>query len=137
MPLRIQRSVFGSSGSHNEIRLHMSKMESDYKGLMRTAVNRRLWGEPAAVADHQGRRPISAQTSGAGSALHFGLAWTGHGSAALGIRLAARGGKNAKKRAVVAVARKLSVLLHRLWVTGERYEPLRHARAAPSSPVAA
>ncbi|MCU1335351.1 MAG: ISAca5, transposase [Bryobacterales bacterium] len=54
-----------------------------------------------------------------------------------GLRLAARGGKNAKKRAVVAVARKLSVLLHRLWVTGERYEPLRHSRTVPSSPVAA
>lgn len=41
-----------------------------------------------------------------------------------GERIAARGGKNAKKRAVVAVARKLGVLLHRLWVTGEVYEPL-------------
>jgi len=41
-----------------------------------------------------------------------------------GIELAMRGGKNAKKRAVVAVARKLAVLLHRLWVTGEVYEPL-------------
>jgi hypothetical protein len=37
-----------------------------------------------------------------------------------------RGGKRAKKKAVVAVARKLGVLLHRLWVTGEVYEPLRH-----------
>ena len=37
------------------------------------------------------------------------------------LKLAERGGKNAKKRAVVAVARKLSVLLHRLWVTGEFY----------------
>jgi transposase len=37
-----------------------------------------------------------------------------------GERIASRGGKNAKKRAVVAVARKLSVLLHRLWVTGRR-----------------
>jgi transposase len=44
-----------------------------------------------------------------------------------GLKLAARGGKNAKKRAVVAVARKLSVLLHRLWITGEEYEPLRNA----------
>jgi transposase len=42
-----------------------------------------------------------------------------------GLKLAARGGKNAKKRAVVAVARKLAVLLHRLWVGGEAYEPLR------------
>jgi transposase len=45
-----------------------------------------------------------------------------------GERIASRGGKNAKKRAVVAVARKLSVLLHRLWITGEKYEPLRNAR---------
>jgi transposase len=40
-----------------------------------------------------------------------------------GGKLAARGGKNAKRRAVVAVARKLAVLLHRLWVTGADYDP--------------
>src|ERR671920_142301 len=39
-----------------------------------------------------------------------------------GEKIASRGGKNAKKRAVVAVARKLSVLLHRLWVSAEVYE---------------
>lgn len=38
-----------------------------------------------------------------------------------GERIAARGGKNAKKRAVVAVARKLAVLLHRLWVSQGDY----------------
>jgi len=56
-----------------------------------------------------------------------------------GLKLAERGGKNAKKRAVVAVARKLAVLLHCLWVTGEVYEPLRNsnARAAVSSSAAA
>ncbi len=43
-----------------------------------------------------------------------------------GEKIASRGSKNAKKRAVVAVARKLSVLLHRLWVTAEVYEPLRN-----------
>ena len=43
-----------------------------------------------------------------------------------GMRLCERGGKNAKKRAAVAVARKLAVLLHRLWMSGEVYEPLRH-----------
>jgi transposase len=42
-----------------------------------------------------------------------------------GRRLMQRGGKNAKKRAVVAVARKLAVLLHRLWATGEVYRPLQ------------
>ncbi len=41
-----------------------------------------------------------------------------------GLELAKRGGKNARKRAKVAVARKLAVLMHRLWVTGEVYRPL-------------
>ncbi len=45
-----------------------------------------------------------------------------------GQQLAARGGKNGKRRAVVAVARRLAVLLHSLWVSGEVYEPLRQAR---------
>jgi transposase len=45
-----------------------------------------------------------------------------------GRKLSARGGKTAKKRAVVAVARKLAVLLHRLWVCGEVYEPLRNSQ---------
>ena len=44
-----------------------------------------------------------------------------------GLRLCERGGKNAKKRAAVAIARKLAVLLHRLWVSGEVYEPLGYA----------
>ena len=43
-----------------------------------------------------------------------------------GLRLAERGGKRGKKKAVVAVARKLGILLHRLWVGGEVYEPLRN-----------
>lgn len=50
-----------------------------------------------------------------------------------GLALAERGGKNAKKRAVVAVARKLAVVLHRLWITGEEYEPVR-ARVAAAGP---
>jgi transposase len=40
-----------------------------------------------------------------------------------GEAIAARGGKNAKKRAAVAVARKLAVMLHRLWVTNGEYDP--------------
>lgn len=40
-----------------------------------------------------------------------------------GLSIAQRGGRGAKKRAVVAVARKLSVIMHRLWVTGETYRP--------------
>jgi transposase len=45
-----------------------------------------------------------------------------------GQKIAARGGKNSKKRAAVAVARKLSVLLHHLWVSGEVYDPLHNTR---------
>jgi transposase len=47
-----------------------------------------------------------------------------------GLSLMAHGGKNAKKRAVVAVARKLAVLMHKLWVSGEIYEPLRQSMGA-------
>ena len=47
-----------------------------------------------------------------------------------GLKLAERGGRNAKKRAIVATARKLAVLLHHLWVSGEVYEPLHN-----SSPI--
>jgi transposase len=41
-----------------------------------------------------------------------------------GEKIASRGAKNSKKRAAVAVARKLAVLLHTLWVSGEVYDPL-------------
>jgi transposase len=44
-----------------------------------------------------------------------------------GLQMAERGGKNAKKRAVVAVARKLAVLLHHLWLTGEVFQPLHNS----------
>jgi transposase len=55
-----------------------------------------------------------------------------------GLKLAGSGGKKAKKRAVVAVARKLAILLHHLWVSGEVYEPLRHSQApvTASAPAA-
>jgi transposase len=53
-----------------------------------------------------------------------------------GLKLAERGGKNGKKRAVIATARKLAVLLHRLWVSGEAYEPLRNSHPV-SMPAAA
>jgi transposase len=53
-----------------------------------------------------------------------------------GEKIASRGGKNAKKRAVVATARKLSVLLHRLWVSGEIYDPLYNAHRRQSKEAA-
>jgi transposase len=62
---------------------------------------------------------------------HYILGWRGPDTdlRRWGLKLAERGGKNAKKRAVVAVARKLAVLLHALWVSGEVYEPLRNSNA--------
>jgi transposase len=45
----------------------------------------------------------------------------------LGQRLAARGGRAAKKKAVTALARKLAVLLHRIWRNGLAYDPLHRA----------
>jgi len=53
----------------------------------------------------------------------------------LGKRLMERGAGNAKKRAVVAVARQLAVLLHHLWKTGEVYEPLRGSPPLPPNPT--
>jgi transposase len=53
-----------------------------------------------------------------------------------GLKLAERGGKNAKKRAVVAVARKLAILLHHLWKTGEIYDPFYLARKHDQPPEA-
>ena len=52
-----------------------------------------------------------------------------------GLKLAERGGRNGKKRAIVATARKLAVLLHHLWVSGEVYEPLHNSsqRAMPAA----
>jgi transposase len=43
-----------------------------------------------------------------------------------------RGLKGARKLAAAAVARKLAVLLHRLWVTGAEYEPLRNSKVQPA-----
>jgi len=52
-----------------------------------------------------------------------------------GLKLAERGGRSGKKRAIIAVARKLAVLLHHLWVSGEVYEPLHNSnqRAMPAA----
>jgi transposase len=52
-----------------------------------------------------------------------------------GLKLAERGGSNGKKRAIVATARKLAVLLHHLWVSGEVYKPLHNS--SPTTVAAA
>jgi len=53
-----------------------------------------------------------------------------------GLKLAERGGKSGKKRAIIATARKLAVLLHPLWVSGEAYEPLHNSQQS-AMPAAA
>jgi transposase len=54
-----------------------------------------------------------------------------------GEKIASRGSKNSKKQAAVAVARKLAVLLHRLWVTAEVYDPLYNAHRSQEREEAA
>src|SRR6202000_2093998 len=39
-----------------------------------------------------------------------------------GLKLAAGGGKRARKRAIVAVARKLAVMLHSMWQSGKSFQ---------------
>ena len=46
-------------------------------------------------------------------------------------------GKRKKRRALVGMARKLAVLLHRLWVSGEVYDPLYNRKAAQGAKAAA
>lgn len=53
-----------------------------------------------------------------------------------GLRYAERGGKAAKKRAVVAVARRLAVLMHKLWQSGAAYEPLYHSQRSEAATIA-
>jgi transposase len=44
-----------------------------------------------------------------------------------------KGSKRRKKKAAVAVARKLAVLLHRLWATGEVYDPQYNRKAVAAA----
>jgi transposase len=46
-----------------------------------------------------------------------------------GLKLASTGGKRGKKRAIVAVARKLAVLLHSMWRSGEYFQPFPQTAA--------
>jgi transposase len=48
-----------------------------------------------------------------------------------GVKLFLRGGKAPRKQAAVAMARKLAVLLHRLWVTGDDYLPYPQGEPGP------
>ena len=54
-----------------------------------------------------------------------------------GLQLAARGKKRSKRRAVVAVARKLAVVLHAMWAKNEAWQPFRNAEPAAAASAAA
>ena len=87
----------------------------------------------AAVGHYQSWRPVDAPARHAECAVHPGSLWAGLGLAPLGSRPGESRRKNAKKRAVVAVARKLVVLMHRLWITQEVYDPMRGIRVQPAA----
>jgi transposase len=111
-------------------------LEDPYRFQRSRSVGAYLGLVPA--RDHSGDRDPQKRISKEGdemlrrllvSSAHYILGPFGHDSDLRrhGEKIASRGGKNAKKRAVVAVARKLAVLLHSLWTSAEVYEPLRNA----------
>ena len=111
-------------------------LEDPYRFEKSRSVGAYLWLVPA--RDQSGERDPQKRISKEGDEMlrkllvgsaHYVLGPFGSDSDLRrhGQKIASRGGKNAKKRAV-AVARMLSVLLHSLWISGEVYEPLRNAR---------
>jgi hypothetical protein len=109
-----------------------------------------VWRQRATTWDHQGRQRVSATVAGRVRQPCDRVSWKGlclaevksqpwctrrsanhvlgpHGRDSTlrqwGLHLASRGGKKSRNRAIVAVARKLTVLLHRVWVTQEPYIP--------------
>jgi hypothetical protein len=84
---------------------------------------RKLRAERAPDAHQQGRRSVPANALGARSAAHSGTVWRRQRSQTPG----AATGRAQRQGPVIAVARKLAVLLHHLWVSGEVYEPLRNS----------
>src|SRR5215210_741416 len=75
----------------------------------------RSWGLPKAATQQFAGSPRRVRST---SWDHLDAT---RGPAPLGLSLASRAGKNAKKRAVVAVARKLVVLMRRIWITQSAY----------------
>ncbi len=82
-----------------------------------------LWRPRSRICTSARNATLPANAAGARGATHPGTIrprlW--------GLKLAERVGKNGKKQAIIATARKLAILLHRLWVRGEIYEPFRNS----------
>ena len=107
-------------------RFEKSRSVGAYLGLLVPATNRSGDSDPQKRISKEGDEMMRKLLVGSA---HYVLGPFGQDSDLRrhGQKIASRGGKNAKKRAAVAVARKLSVLLHRLWVSGEVYDPLHNA----------
>src|SRR5207302_3248091 len=93
------------------------------------------WGRGRVALCGGGRRIVirSGQTTGdGGGADGRGRGWRAD-LRAWGMGKMGAGGKRAKRRTIVAVARKLAVLLHHLWATGEVYDPLYNRKAAKAT----
>ena len=113
------------TGRQNEVR------QEPFRGSIRWATSEegQVGRCRQAVTDHEGGSPVSQATVLVGSANYLlGPFGSESDLRTWGLDLSKRGGKNAKKRATVAVARKLAVLLHRLWVTGEVYQPVGYGK---------
>ena len=78
--------------------------------------------------DHESRQHATSTVVGWQCALHPGRSRAGLRSTTVRGTADDAGPKDAKKRALVAVASKLAVLLHRLWINGEVYDPLHSER---------
>ncbi len=82
-----------------------------------------VWGSRPAARHHQGWQRLSAISAGRVCQPCARSAWRDSTLRQWGLHLASRGGKQSRNRAIVAVARKLAVLLHRIWATQEPYIP--------------
>jgi hypothetical protein len=92
------------------------------------AGTRKLRAERATAAYQQRRRPFLRTLLVQGAQHILGPFGPDCDLMRWGLKLAERGGKGGKKRAIVATARRLAELLHHLWASGEVYEPL-HERS--------
>src|SRR5579859_4896567 len=94
-----------------------------------TAEAESVRGAGSAVGDHEGGKRVAAVDAGELRPLYFGPFGPDSDLRRWGLKLAEQSrARGSKQRAVMAVARKLVVLLHRLWLSGEVYDPLRQSR---------
>jgi transposase len=104
-----------------EMTLKIKQYDKDIQRLTQTEYVETQAMTRSATRHHQGWQRVSAKSPDRVREPHSATTWSRLGSTAVGLHLAARGGKQAKNKSVVAVARKLAVLLHHLWTTQQPY----------------